>query len=107
LNKYFNSQTGLFRVATLLEGVSLIVLMFIAVPIKYLGGDESWVKLIGPIHGLFFVGFCYMAYAFGKKHGWNWRKMAPLLLFASFIPFGTFYFDHKVLKPIHQQEMAK
>lgn len=85
-----------------MEGLSLILLVCIAVPIKYLQGDPQWVKLLGPIHGALFVGFCYMAYQVGKTHNWRWIKMAPIILLASFIPFGTFYFDHTVLRPMHE-----
>jgi integral membrane protein len=101
VNQFFNTQIGLFRTITFLEGISLILLVCIAVPIKYLAHNPKWVEILGPIHGMLFVGFCYMAYVAGKQYNWNWRKMAPKILLASFIPFGTFYFDHVVLKPLH------
>ena len=86
------------RWITLLEGLSLIILVGIAVPIKYLGDDPSLVKTVGPIHGFLFILFCYSAWSVGNKLKWNWSKMVWKLLLASFIPFGTFYLDHKVLR---------
>jgi len=92
------SAIRFLRGITLLEGISLILLVCIAVPIKYLGEDESYVKLLGPIHGFLFILFCYSAWTVGSKLNWNWRHMMGKLLLASFIPFGTFYLDHKVLR---------
>ena len=92
------SEILFLRGITLLEGISLIILVCIAVPIKYLGNDESYVKILGPIHGFLFIVFCYSAWSVGSKLNWNWRKMVWKLLLASFIPFGTFYLDHKVLR---------
>ena len=94
------NEIRFLRWITLLEGVSLILLVCIAVPIKYLGDDPSLVKILGPIHGALFIAFCYSAWTIGNKLNWNWRNMMPKLLLASFIPFGTFYLDHKVLRPL-------
>ena len=92
------SEIRFLRGITLLEGLSLILLVCVAVPIKYLGDDESYVKILGPIHGFLFIVFCYSAWSVGSKVKWNWRSMIWKLLLASFIPFGTFYLDHKVLR---------
>ncbi len=80
----------------LLEGVSYILLLFIAVPIKYWGGDEQWVKLLGMPHGLLFVG--YIILAFLIKDDKNWGKTEFfIVLVCSILPFGTFYIDKKYL----------
>ena len=50
-----NSVKGLFRVIAFLEGVSYILLLFIAVPLKYWGGEEKYVKILGMPHGLLFI----------------------------------------------------
>lgn len=92
------SRIRFFRLITFLEGISLIVLVLIAVPIKYVGKDPSWVQLIGPIHGALFLVFIYMAWDIGNRMKWNWSEMIWKILIASFIPFGTFYLDHKVLR---------
>ena len=92
------SEIRFLRGITFLEGISLILLVCIAVPIKYLGNDESCVKILGPIHVFLFILFCYSAWTVGSKLNWNWRNMIWKLLLASFIPFGTFYLDYKVLR---------
>lgn len=62
MNKFFTTSIGRFRLIAFLEGISLIVLVFICVPLKYFFDDPSWVKLIGPVHGVLFLLF--MVYAF-------------------------------------------
>tara|TARA_R110002073_G_scaffold279026_1_gene442851 strand:- start:91539 stop:91814 length:276 start_codon:yes stop_codon:yes gene_type:complete len=86
-----------FRVVSVLEGLSYIVLLFIAVPIKYLGDDESYVKMFGMPHGLLFVA--YIVLAFLLKSELNWKaKTFWIILAASIIPFGTFYVEKKYLR---------
>ena len=88
-----------FRIIALLEGVSYILLLFVAVPIKYWGGDEHWVKLLGMPHGILFVS--YVIFAFLIKDNENWRiKDFGIVLLSSIIPFGTFYVDWKYLKKV-------
>ena len=53
---------NIFRLVSLLEGVSYMLLLFIAVPLKYWGGDEQYVKLLGMPHGLLFVGYIILAF---------------------------------------------
>ena len=50
---------NLFRITALLEGVSYILLLFIAVPIKYLFDDPSYVKLLGMPHGILFIAYIF------------------------------------------------
>ena len=86
-----------FRLITLLEGLSYIILLFIAVPIKYWGDDESYVKLLGMPHGLLFILYLALAFLIKDEYQWSRRDMLIVCL-ASVIPFGTFYVDKKYLK---------
>ncbi len=86
-----------FRIVAFLEGVSYILLLFIAVPIKYWGGDEQWVKLFGLPHGLLFVGYIVFAYLLKDDEQWN-KSEFFIVLVCSILPFGTFYIDWKYLK---------
>ena len=81
----------------LLEGVSYILLLFIATPIKYFGDDPQYVKLLGMPHGLLFIAYIAMAVMIRKDYNWNNRTFLVVLM-ASVIPFGTFYVDKKFLK---------
>ena len=86
----------LFRLITLLEGSSYLLLLFVAVPLKYLMGDESYVKLLGMPHGVLFITYIVFSFVMQKKMNWNTTSFFIILL-ASIIPFGTFYVDKKYL----------
>ena len=86
----------LFRLITLLEGSSYLLLLFVAVPLKYLMGDESYVKLLGMPHGVLFIAYIILSFVMQKKMNWNTTSFIIILL-ASIIPFGTFYVDKKYL----------
>ena len=86
-----------FRLITLLEGLSYILLLFIAVPLKYGSGDDFLVKLLGMPHGLLFMLYIALALFLKGDYQWKWWQTA-LILLASIIPFGTFYVDKKYLR---------
>ena len=85
-----------FRFISFLEGVSYLLLLFIAVPIKYLGENESYVKMLGMPHGLLFMAYIILAILLKKEQRWNPKTFWSIIL-ASIIPFGTFYVDRKYL----------
>ncbi len=87
----------LFRLTAFLEGVSYILLLFIATPIKYLSDDPQYVKMLGMPHGILFIAYIILAIVISKKMPWNNLVLAKVLL-ASIIPFGTFYIEYKYLK---------
>ena len=88
---------NIFRLVALLEGVSYILLLFVAVPIKYWGGDEQWVKILGMPHGILFVSYIIFVFLIKENETWGIKDFGIILL-ASILPFGTFYVDWKYLK---------
>ena len=86
-----------FRIVAFLEGVSYLLLLFLAVPIKYNMGDPTYVKLLGMPHGLLFMAYLVFAYLLKDWQKWE-RKSYLIILAASVIPFGTFYIDKKYLR---------
>ena len=87
----------LFGLAALLESISYILLLFIAVPIKYLWDDPTYVKLLGMPHGILFIGYILLS-VLGKSR-YEWTNIDFFVIsIASLIPFGTFYVDKKYLK---------
>ena len=87
----------LFRIIAFLEGLSYILLLFIATPIKYIMDEPKYVKILGMPHGLLFIAYIVLAVIVGANLKWKTKVMRNVLL-ASIIPFGTFYIDHKYLK---------
>ena len=86
-----------FRVVSYLEGISYILLMFVAVPIKYCAYDPSLVKILGLPHGLLFVGYVILCVKISKNYNWTYKKTFHILI-SSIIPFATFYTDYKYFK---------
>lgn len=89
-----------FRITALLEGVSYILLLFIATPIKYFLDDPQYVKMLGMPHGILFMAYVVMAVLISSDMKWSTRTLW-IVLIASVIPFGTFYIDKKYLKKSH------
>jgi integral membrane protein len=87
----------LFRIVSVLEGVSYLLLLLIAVPIKYFQGDETYVKLLGMPHGVLFMLYIVLAIVMQTSEKWKAKDFAIILL-ASILPFGTFYVDKKYLR---------
>ena len=87
------------RFMALLEGTSLLVLLLIAMPLKYHFDMPEAVKLIGPIHGFLFLAFNAVLFGYAAKGHLSGVK-AVLGFFASLIPFGTFVYKYKVLKSL-------
>lgn len=92
------SFINIFRIVALLEGVSYILLLFIATPIKYIADNPEYVKLLGMPHGLLFMLYIILAFVLRKDMKWTNSEFG-LILLAAIIPFGTFYVDKKFLKP--------
>jgi integral membrane protein len=87
----------IFRVVALLEGVSYLLLLFIATPVKYLANDPQYVKMLGMPHGVLFIMYIILAFIIKSDYKWNSRQFF-IVLIASLIPFGTFYVDKKYLR---------
>ena len=86
---------GLLRKVGVLEGTSLLVLLFIAMPLKYIWQKPEAVKIVGWVHGALFVLFIALALVVYDQRSWPFRKLV-LAFVAAFLPFGTFVFDKKL-----------
>ncbi|SEP62802.1 DUF3817 domain-containing protein [Flavobacterium urocaniciphilum] len=85
-----------FKKITLLEGLSLLILLFVAMPLKYFAGLPIFVKYTGMVHGILFILYVIMAFLLKEEKKWNGKNFT-LILAASIIPFGTFWVDKKYL----------
>ena len=94
------SKVGRLRIIGFLEGVSLLVLIFVAVPMKYYFGNPMGSKIIGPIHGALFLLFVVNALGVGVEQNWKFRTTTWKVLLACVIPFGTFYVDRRILRQL-------
>lgn len=89
----------IFRTLSLIEGISLISLLFIAMPAKYqFGYDFVW--QVGMTHGLLWLAYVTLSLPVSHKQSWSvifWM----LVLLASIVPFACFFLDGKL-----KQELA-
>lgn len=86
-----------FRMIGIAEGISFLILVLIAMPLKYIFHYPQAVKMFGWAHGVLFVSFIYFAFeVFGSfKKPFSWLVKAGL---ASVLPFGTFILDKELKK---------
>jgi len=92
----------LFRTISFAEGISLLTLLFIAMPLKYMMNMPEVVKVVGWIHGLLFILYVIILIVVQVSH--RWSPMFFLGAFvASLVPFGTFVLD----KYLRQKQAAK
>jgi integral membrane protein len=73
-----------------IEGYSYLVLLFIAMPLKYMFQMPQWVSIVGMIHGVLFIAFIILILMMMVKAGLSFKK-AFFAFLLSLVPFGTFY----------------
>lgn len=83
------------RITGILEGISFLVLLFVAMPLKYLAGMPIAVRIVGTVHGLLFIAFVWTVARARTRCGWPARRVAEALV-ASLLPFGPFVLDRKL-----------
>ncbi|WP_264537044.1 DUF3817 domain-containing protein [Flavobacterium sp. N1736] len=94
------TNIGRLRIIGFLEGTSLLVLLCIAVPLKYVFGEPFLTRTMGTIHGALFLLFVFNTISVGVEQNWKFKETTWKVLLACIIPFGTFYIDAKILSRI-------
>ncbi|MCB2379232.1 DUF3817 domain-containing protein [Hymenobacter sp. BT635] len=97
LSSLLRTSLGRLRAVGFLEGVSFLVLLGIAMPLKYLAGQPEAVRMVGMAHGVLFVLYVLLVLQVSIAQSWSWRK-ALLALAVSVVPFGTFWADKKLFQ---------
>lgn len=93
----FDTPIARFRTISLLEGISFVVLLFIAMPLKYYFGYPMAVKLVGWLHGLLFIAYFILMFGAMAVTEWGWLKKNAVLL-ASLVPFMPFFLERSLKK---------
>jgi integral membrane protein len=99
MNDLFKSSLGRLRIIAFLEGCSLLLLVFVAMPIKYLLNIPEATQAIGLIHGILFIVFVVATLVISILHKWNLGRVC-MVMASSVLPFGTFYIDRKILSKL-------
>ena len=86
-----------FRIISITEGISMLVLVFIAMPLKWIFELPTMVNYVGWIHGFLFILYILVMFPTSRKLRWSFQN-ALFGLIASVLPFGPFLFDRKLRK---------
>ncbi len=97
MKNFFASNIGRLRLLGILEGMSFLILIFIAMPLKYFFASPFLVKVVGQLHGVLFLGFVFFTLYVAIEKKWKFSSITWKILLASIIPFGTFYVDKSIL----------
>ncbi|MET4080205.1 integral membrane protein [Pedobacter sp. UYP30] len=85
----------IFRKVAVAEGISYLLLLFVAMPLKYFAGMPLAVKYTGWAHGLLFVLYAALLVMAWQEQKWKFGK-AVLIFLASLLPFMPFVVDKKL-----------
>ena len=84
-----------YRIIAWTVGVVLLVLVLVAMPVKYVGGNDALVAAVGPIHGFLFILYVALTFDLGRRARWPLGRMV-LVMLAGTIPFLSFWAERKV-----------
>ncbi len=87
------------RLVAFLEGSSFVILLFVAMPLKYLAGFPLAVRVAGSVHGALFLVFLVALYRAARVAAWPRRRSLTAFV-SSILPFGTFVFDVSLRREI-------
>lgn len=77
------------RIMAAIEATTLVLLVFVAVPLKHLGGMPAAVRWLGPVHGVAFVAYLWLVVTSAASGAWQ-RSEVVRLIVAAIVPFGGF-----------------
>jgi integral membrane protein len=95
---------GRLRLMAFVEGTSFLLIIFVTMPLKYIAHIHQPNMVVGLAHGILFVLYCLLLLQVVIEMSWNWRQ-ALLGFVASVIPFGTFYADKVLFKPLQDKKI--
>lgn len=102
----FDTPTARLRAVAILEGTSFVLLLFVAMPLKYAWGMPEAVRVLGAIHGGLFIALAWLVLqglgGEGRGLGWGAR-----IMIASLLPFGTFVLDGRLRREDEEYRRAQ
>ena len=88
---------GRFRLLSFMEGTSLLLILFVSMPLKYIWNIHEPNQVIGMAHGILFMLYVLAVIQNKIIRNWSYKTMF-IALVVSVIPFGTFWADKKLFK---------
>jgi integral membrane protein len=87
------TPVGRFRIVAFWEGISYLLLLFVAMPLKYGLGFDMAVRVVGLAHGVLFLAYCATLALAGRQLG---ARLTVIAFVMSFVPGGTFWLDRRL-----------
>jgi integral membrane protein len=94
-----------YRVLAYVVGVGLLILVLVAMPLKYFADSPGLVAVVGPIHGFLFFIYVLTALDLAVRAGWS-PVRTVLVLIAGTIPFLSFVAERQVTEQARRQHLA-
>ena len=94
-----------YRVTAYVVGVVLLVLAFVAMPVKYIGGNPTLVALVGPVHGFLYMVYLVTTFDLGRRLDWPLKRMV-LVMLAGTVPFLSFVAERAVTRQVRATAAA-
>ncbi len=91
-----------YRVMAYVVGVMLLVLLLVAMPLKYLADSEGVIGVVGPLHGFLYAVYLLATLSVGTKSLWSFRRTVGVML-AGTIPFLSFVAERRVTRDVQAQ----
>lgn len=90
---------NMFRIVSLVEGLSFLVLLLIAMPLKYQFGMPEAVSVVGMTHGMLFMAYVALTFMVGPRQGWS-DKFQFLVVLVGMLPLGCFWLERRLKKEV-------
>ena len=94
-----------YRVMAWTTGVLLLLLVFVAMPLKYLGDDERLVSVVGVMHGWLYLVYLVTAFTLAYRLRWPLTRTV-LVLLAGTVPFMSFVAERRVVRELGRHRQA-
>jgi len=95
LRRYFGSPGAHLRSVALIEGLSFVLLLFVAMPLKYGADMPMAVRIVGASHGALFIWLGWLVLS-GMRNRGRSMEWATRIMVAALLPFGPFVIDRRL-----------
>ena len=96
-NTRYLKQVSIFRKISLAEGISFLLLLLIAMPLKYLFDFPLAVKYLGWAHGVLFIAYIFQLLYITIEYKWKFLRLV-LFFFAALLPIAPFIAEKQLRK---------
>lgn len=91
-----DTEIKIFKWVSIAEAISFLVLLLIAMPLKYIFHQPEMVRIVGMVHGVLFVLYVMGTFYMYQALNWSFKTLA-IAIVCSALPLGPIYVDRKFL----------